>query len=1001
MRVGHFLLGLFVTSFLLAGMNQNVAIALLGGAVAMLLGMIAELRREVANQQLDLESLRQLRGHESSSSAQRDRTRHESSSSAQRDRTRHDSSSSATRGDPNQSPAPAASNGAAENPWRVPRRPAVPSNLPEVPLPPLVLPKQADSTPPPAPISAPAPSASAPARSFAEPPITFAQERITTNPPPLQSTLEAPAPEAISSTGYEPKIQHQGRKPLRDPAPSAATGRSATDYPVPDLFEPNGAPSWFASLLSLENWPIKVGVLLLLIGLGSAFKYLVERGYFDVPIELRLASVAAACIGLLVFGYRSVDRRREFGLAMMGGALGALLLTIYAAFRLYDVIEPKTAFILMLMVVSTGVFLAALLDAIWLAVFAAIGGFAAPILASSGSGNFVHLFAYYLVLNLGILALAYIKGWRALNLIGAVATFGIGISWGASYYVPANFASVEPFLIAYFLMYLAIPIFYTRKHGVGEAVLDGVLVFGVPLAALVAQAGLLRGQPEALGISAFVTAAIYAGLWQFLRGDERSKLLRDSFLVLAFGFFTIAIPLYFKASVTSALWAVEGAGLIWLGLRQQRVLPQILGLILQGFAAIAYLQGFAMASAEPLLFNSRLLGALLISVGGMASSLLFDRARQPVIATITWLWGMLWWLAVCGIHIEQSVPGDRFYLAAIIIAVAITQSLATVLQKLLQWPRMAFASLACLLLMPLFAFATAHAFDRHYQTEGFFGNGVGVAMLIYVVSGFACMRALRDPWRASMGVAHGVFIAGLTLLATLWINSQLYGVTIGDGSKTALLMLPSLLLAFTLIQKLDWIAWPIQTQFVSYRDQIAAVAMIGLGFVTIALSMMPGSAAPLPFIPIFNPLELTILAVLALFWLRERHDPSQDRAVWIGALAFWLATTMALRWTAQLLPSISVKTLGAAFVTVQGQATLAIVWSVLGCGAMLVGHIRHKRQLWILGASLMGLVLVKLLLVDRGNLGEMAGIVAMLGVGALLAAVGYFAPAPPSEQDQP
>ena len=46
----------------------------------------------------------------------------------------------------------------------------------------------------------------------------------------------------------------------------------------------------------------------------------------------------------------------------------------------------------------------------------------------------------------------------------------------------------------------------------------------------------------------------------------------------------------------------------------------------------------------------------------------------------------------------------------------------------------------------------------------------------------------------------------------------------------------------------------------------------------------------------------------------------------------------------------------------------------------------------------MGVVLAKMLLIDRHNLAELPGIFATLGVGALLAAVGYFAPVPPVEQ---
>ena len=46
-------------------------------------------------------------------------------------------------------------------------------------------------------------------------------------------------------------------------------------------------------------------------------------------------------------------------------------------------------------------------------------------------------------------------------------------------------------------------------------------------------------------------------------------------------------------------------------------------------------------------------------------------------------------------------------------------------------------------------------------------------------------------------------------------------------------------------------------------------------------------------------------------------------------------------------------------------------------------------------AVLMGLVLVKLMLVDRRYMGDLAGIVSFLAVGGLLVLVGRIAPTPP------
>ena len=77
------------------------------------------------------------------------------------------------------------------------------------------------------------------------------------------------------------------------------------------------------------------------------------------------------------------------------------------------------------------------------------------------------------------------------------------------------------------------------------------------------------------------------------------------------------------------------------------------------------------------------------------------------------------------------------------------------------------------------------------------------------------------------------------------------------------------------------------------------------------------------------------------------------------------------------------------------QASLTIAWSLLGVGGWILGSRRGHRTLWLAGAVLMGVVLAKLLLVDRGHLGNLPGILSFIVFGVMCTVVGYVAPAPP------
>ena len=150
----------------------------------------------------------------------------------------------------------------------------------------------------------------------------------------------------------------------------------------------------------------------------------------------------------------------------------------------------------MVAVCALSAFLAVRQNALPLAFMGTAGGFLAPVLLSTGQGNHVALFSYYALLNAGIFAIAWFKAWRPLNLLGFVFTFTIGSAWGVTAYRPALFASTEPFLILFFLMYVGIALLYAVKRELAlRHYVDGTLVFGTPIVATALQASLVKDMP--------------------------------------------------------------------------------------------------------------------------------------------------------------------------------------------------------------------------------------------------------------------------------------------------------------------------------------------------------------------------------------------------------------------------------------------------------------------------------------------------------------------------
>src|SRR6185436_8543586 len=102
---------------------------------------------------------------------------------------------------------------------------------------------------------------------------------------------------------------------------------------------------------------------------------------------------------------------------------------------------------------------------------------------------------------------------------------------------------------------------------------DGTLVFGAPLIAFGLQTTLVRDIEYGAAFSALTVSALYVLLAKALYSPQREniRLLVEAFIALGVVFATLAIPLALDGRWTSATWALEGAAILWIGLRQSRL----------------------------------------------------------------------------------------------------------------------------------------------------------------------------------------------------------------------------------------------------------------------------------------------------------------------------------------------------------------------------------------------------------------------------------------------
>jgi uncharacterized membrane protein len=831
------------------------------------------------------------------------------------------------------------------------------------------------------------------------------------------------------------------------PDMTANMADDVTEFPTvqtPDLVSRafGAARNWLFG----GNTIVRMGVLVLFVGLAFLAKFAIDNAM--LPPELRLAAIAAAGIGLFVFGWKLRARqpdRLAYSLTLQGAGVGVLYLTVFAAFRLYHFLPAGAAFGVLALVCAFSTAIALLQNAMPMAFIGFAGAFAAPILLSTGQGDHVGLFSYYLMLGAAIAAVAWVKAWRALNLLGFFATFGVATAWGVLKYQPEQLATTEPFLIAFFALYLAASLMYAMRHGLKpKQAVDATLVFGLPLVAFGLQASLVRDVEYATAFSSLALGAIYLALgwWALKRtkaGNDADvgQWLAECFVALGLGFVTLAVPLALDARWTTAVWAAEGAAVYWMGKRQDRWLARLAGLALQLFAAMSFLKSFETVQLSPWpLANPAFIGAVLMALSALAIAhwsrpgdaapdvppaspfVALEHALSPV---FFWV-GFLWWQFALGHEIERGMPNAEGLWTPVFAS-----SLQAYLE-MLGWlgsaclahrfalptrvrPWLIAATPAWFSLPIMVVVALQGAWDLHNVFEAWGWIVWPVALVLH----FATLKQLdRMPpqrwwsWVHSGGVWLVVLLVG-NLIVWAVQQAQLQGT----AWASVIFLVASVVVLLGLTQPAFYAPqgrmrsrWPLDRFAYAYlwRAAVPLAVCVALGALVVAV-YSDGNAKPLPFVPLLNPTDITValaLAACAMWLVRVRQSKLAvpqgiGSARWtlvLAGLGFIAVNTVWLRavhhlagvpWDADQL-----------FASFLVQTGYSILWTLLAMALMLVAHRRHTRPMWMGGAALLGLTVAKLFLVDLSNRGGSERIVAFIAVGVLMLVVGYFAPIPPA-----
>lgn len=209
-----------------------------------------------------------------------------------------------------------------------------------------------------------------------------------TSPPPENP----PVPAA-------PRVPPPARPSISPPAPHARAA-AAPGLRALDTF-------WHG-----ERWLNKLGIALLLLGVGFLGKYAIDRGWITPAV--RVAACFAIGAALFAAGVAIHARRRALAQVLIGGGLAAFYVTGFVAFQLYALVPYAMAFAFLAAVTVLAFASALRQDEPLLAIVGTVGGLATPFLLYRNAGTIAGLAAYTSLIVAGVAAVYSAKRWRAL-----------------------------------------------------------------------------------------------------------------------------------------------------------------------------------------------------------------------------------------------------------------------------------------------------------------------------------------------------------------------------------------------------------------------------------------------------------------------------------------------------------------------------------------------------------------------------------------------------------
>jgi len=358
----------------------------------------------------------------------------------------------------------------------------------------------------------------------------------------------------------------------------AAGNQKPVHSPVGSDKDDKKEPRWssrFPSLLKVNpeefiggNLINKIGIIILIVGVGIGIKFAIDRELISPLIRLILGYLIG--ILLMFFAFRTRRNYSNFSAVLLSGSLATIYFITYAGHVYYSLIPQPVAYILMIAITAYAIYTSLSYDKEIIALIGLVGAYAVPFLLGRESENYRTLFIYISIINGGILLVSIKKYWKWILYGAFIVTWFLFLTWQKNVYVAGpdlNTSLIFGFIFfgLFYLTFINHKLFSRQDFSFEDIILlisNSFIFFGAGYFAL---SGYEPAEKYA-GLFTLANAFIHSLIAVFFFRRQHPDINLKRFLIgLAIVFLTITIPVQFEANWITLYWFLEALILIYIG----------------------------------------------------------------------------------------------------------------------------------------------------------------------------------------------------------------------------------------------------------------------------------------------------------------------------------------------------------------------------------------------------------------------------------------------------